>query len=284
MISQKTASIDGFITDRPQLSDAEFELFRRFIMESAGISLSPVKKSLVENRLSKRIRELKQSSFKAYYNLVMSDYSKKEAQKLIDLLTTNETYFFREPQHFDYLREQIIPEMASANNISIWCAASSTGEEPYSLAMTLADTLGVNANWNIIATDINTGVLATAQAGKYTLSEKDAIPEKLLTTYCLKGVRSQEGTILVDKSIRKHVNYGQLNLMTEWGGEYKNFDIIFIRNVMIYFDLQTRKRLVDRLANSLKKGGYLFVSHSETLHNLSSRFKLIKPSIYRRID
>ncbi len=284
MISQKIPAMDGPTFIRPQLSDAEFELFRRFIMDNAGISLSPVKKSLVENRLSKRLRDLGMNSFKNYYQRVMNDVSRNEAQTLIDLLTTNETYFFREPQHFDYLRNHIITKLSPANDISIWCAASSTGEEPYSLAMTLADTLGISAKWRIIATDINTEVLKTAVAGKYTLCEKDAIPEKLLTSYCLKGVRSQEGVILVDKSIREHIKYEQLNLMGEWGDNYKNFDIIFIRNVMIYFDLPTRKKLVNRLASSIKKDGYLFISHSETLHNLTNRFKLIQPSIYQRID
>jgi len=283
MTESTSSNNDGFYDSAPKLSDREFELYRELIYKQAGISLSPVKKSLVENRLSKRLRTLGLSSFLDYHKKVLSDVSLKEMQILVDLLTTNETYFFREDQHFDYLQKQILNKVGRSQTFNIWSAASSTGEEPYSLAMTLADSLGMQSNWQILATDINSEVLETARIGKYTLSEKDAIPSKYLRTYCLKGIRSQEGIILIDKSLRMHVRYEQLNLMGNWDPKFGGFDVVFIRNVMIYFDMETRKRLIDRIAERIKVGGCLFISHSETLHKLTDRFKLIQPSIYERV-
>lgn len=277
------ANMNDFAAMGPHLDDAEFELFRDLIYKQAGIALSPLKKSLVENRLSKRLRVLGLASFLAYHKQVLADASLKEMQVLVDLLTTNETYFFRESQHFDYLKDTILKSVGRSDGFSIWSAASSTGEEPYSLAMIMADKLGMQGNWNITGTDINTEVLSTARAGRYTLSEKDAIPAEYLRKYCLKGVRSQEGMILIDKALRMHLKYEQLNLMENWSSHISNFDIIFIRNVMIYFDTETRKRLLDKIADRVKMGGHLFISHSETLHNLTDRFKLVKPSIYIRI-
>ncbi|MDH3325428.1 MAG: SAM-dependent methyltransferase [Gammaproteobacteria bacterium] len=271
------------VAEPPSLSDKEFELFRELIYKQAGIALSPLKKSLVENRLSKRLKNLGLNSFLDYHKQVMSDPSKDEMQVLVDLLTTNETYFFREAKHFDYLKEHVLSKVGRSQGFSLWSAASSTGEEPYSLAMTLADSLGVKGNWQIIATDINTEVLNTARTGRYTLSEKDAIPSKYLHDYCLKGIRSQEGAILIDKALRSSVRYEQLNLMGNWDSYINAFDVIFIRNVMIYFDIDTRKKLLDRIADKIKMGGYLFVSHSETLHKLTDRFELVTPSIYTRV-
>jgi len=270
-------------TFTPNLSDAEFDLFRKLIMDQAGISLTPMKKSLVENRLSKRLRALNLTTYKSYHKKVISDASLKEMQILVDLLTTNETYFFREKQHFDYLKNSVLTSFGKSQKINIWCAASSSGEEPYSIAMTSADCMGITGNWNIIATDINTEVLNVAQTGKYTLCEKNAIPTHYLNDYCLKGIRSQEGSILINKAIRAKLTFSKLNLIDNWNVELSYFDIIFIRNVMIYFDTDTRIKLIDRLAERLKMGGFLFISHSETLHNLSDRFKLVQPSVYVRV-
>jgi len=267
----------------PTLSDTEFELFREMIYQQAGISLTPAKKSLVENRLSKRLRTLGLDTYLAYHKKIKRDSSEKEMQVLVDLLTTNETYFFREEQHFDYLQKTILKNVGRSQGFSVWCAASSTGEEPYSIAMVLADRLGIQGNWQITATDINSEVLTIGREGKYTLSEKDAIPDKFLRTYCLKGVRSQQGVILIDKSLRLHVRYENLNLMGNWGSNISSFDVIFIRNVMIYFDFETRKRLVNRLVDKVKLGGYLIISHSETLNKLTDRLKLVQPSIYVRV-
>jgi len=267
----------------PKLSESEFDLYRSLIFKQAGISLSPMKRSLVENRLSRRLRDLNLTSFRDYHQQILADTSMKEMQVLVDLLTTNETYFFRESQHFDFLQNEILSKVNRTQGFSLWSAASSTGEEPYSLAMTLADSLGMQGRWQIIATDINMNVLETARIGKYTLTEKDAIPDKYLKAYCLKGVRSQQGVILIDKALRMHVLYEKLNLMANWDKKFNGFDVIFIRNVMIYFNVETRMRLLERIADRIKMGGYLFVSHSETLNKLTDRFSLVQPSIYVRV-
>jgi len=267
----------------PKLTDKEFELFRDLIFQQAGISLAIGKKSLVENRLAKRIRTLNISSFIEYHKIIISDASLKEMQILIDLLTTNETYFFREAQHFNYLQQEILKNKARSMGFSVWSAASSTGEEAYSIAMVLADNLGLQSNWQIIGTDINSEVLEAARTAQYTLSEKDVIPNQFLMAYCLKGIRAQEGTILVDKKLRLHVRFEQLNLMSNWSSHIGGFDVIFLRNVMIYFNSETRKQLLDRIADRVKMNGYLFIGHSETLHNLTDRFKMISPSIYTRV-
>ena len=284
MNTEKTTSASKhFHESIPKLKDKEFNLFKDIIFQQAGISLSPLKKSLVENRLLKRIRELNLDSYSNYHHLVMNDVNNNEMQVLIDVLTTNETYFFRESAHFDYLKNTILNDVSRTQDFSVWSAASSTGEEPYSLAMVVADVLGVHGRWRITATDINSEVLKKAQSGKYMLNEKDAIPNEYLRNYCLKGIRSQEGVILIDKTIRAHVHYESANLMENWGSHIDDFDVIFIRNVMIYFNAETRKNLISRIAERLKMGGHLFISHSETLHNLSDRFKLVQPSVYVRI-
>ena len=265
------------------LSNSEFDLFRQLIYRRAGISLSPKKNTLVATRLLKRLRHYRLTSFSDYYELVTGGSQPSEMQMVIDLLTTNETYFFREHAHFEFLRDTILPQFERNRHLSIWSAACSSGEEPYTLAMLLADVLGLQGRWDITATDISSRVLAVAQRGVYPLEAAEKIPRKLLHAYCLKGTGGSDGTLLIDKRLRQKVQFRQFNLIESWSG-VQTFSLIFLRNVMIYFDFDTKCKIVDRIYHHLEPGGYLFLGHSETLFKVSSRFKLVRPAVYQRID
>lgn len=262
------------------LSEAEFGKFRDLIYAKAGIYLSPAKRSLVAGRLGKRVRHYGLASFGEYYALATVKGAHEELQTLVDLLTTNETYFFREPKHFEFLRS--VAERAKGRGpFRVWSAAASSGEEAYSAAMCLASVLGSTADWTVLGTDVSSRVLERARRGHYALPCAKRIPEPHLREYCLKGVRDQEGTFLIDPAIRRKVEFRQMNLNGTWN-ELPQFDVIFLRNVMIYFDQQTKRRLVDRLHGKLKPGGRLVIGHSETLNAVSDRFEVIRPSMYRR--
>ena len=271
----------AFNSHNYQISEKAFGLFKELIYEKAGITLSAAKRTLVVSRLSKRMRELKIISFEDYYEKVISNSS--ELQLAIDSLTTNETYFFREDKHFDFLKKNILSKTSSGNDFKVWSAASSTGEEAYSTAMVLADKFGFQSNWQIIGTDINQNVLTMARKGLYPLIESEKIPRNYLTQYCLKGMRSQSEMMLMDSKLKSHTSFEFMNLNADWPSQISNFDVVFLRNVMIYFDLPTKQRLVDKIANKIKPGGYLFIGHSETLNQVSNRFKVVQPAICQKV-
>jgi chemotaxis protein methyltransferase CheR len=266
--------------EAPAITDAEFAQFQRLIYQIAGISLADSKKVLLVGRLGKRLKALDLSSFSEYHKLVSSGNAPDERQTMVDLLTTNETYFFREEAHFDYLRQVILPQHPPGQSFDIWSAASSTGEEIYTLCMVLADELGVNASWSILGSDISTHVLAIAQRGLYWLDRTRGLPQSYLKKYCLKGVRSQEGSFLVAPELRRHTRFMQINLNTTLP-EIGKFHCIFLRNVMIYFDNDTKRKVVARLVEKLRPGGYLIVGHSESLNGINETVKPVKPTIYR---
>lgn len=260
------------------LSDKEFQQFRGMIFEIAGISMSEAKKPLVSGRLAKRIRQHGLPSYGDYFRLLMRE--RAELQVAVDLLTTNETYFFREPKHFDFLRERILPELDGRATLRIWSGACSTGEEPYSIAMTLAETLG-NRPWELVASDLSTRVLEKARAGLYPIADAEDIPRPLLAKYCLKGVGEHAGTLLIDPALRKRMRFEQINLNASLP-DLGEFEVIFLRNVMIYFDLETKRQVVRRMLPLLKPGGYFIVSHSESLNGVCDELKVVTPSIYRK--
>jgi len=262
------------------LNDREFGQFQSWLYGAAGINLSPAKKALVAGRLFKRLKHYELESYGEYFKLIMSGQREGELQVALDLLTTNETYFFREPRHFDFLRQQVLPKATPGKAFRVWSAASSSGEEPYSLAMTLAESLGTTP-WEIIGSDISSQVLAKARAGHYPMARATNLPQPLLHKYCLKGIGNQAGTFLVDRSLRSRVNFIQVNL-NEALPDLGEFDVIFLRNVMIYFDQETKIKVVARLLPRLKSGGYFIVSHSESLNGVSDAVKLVAPSIYRK--
>lgn len=266
------------IQEQLKITEKEFSRFQRFIFDKAGVTLPDGKRSLVASRLMKRLRHYGLNSFGDYYSLIDDNENENERQITIDLLTTHETYFFREDAHFSFLRDTI---KSSYRNrpVRIWSAACSTGQEPYSIAMILSDLGREDSSWDILASDISQSSLATAQRAVYTNRQMETLPQEYLARYCLKGVRTQEGHYTVNKQLRRKVNFKQINLngnLTSTG----RFDFIFLRNVMIYFDTPTKQRVVRNLIKQLNRGGYLIIGHSETLNALTSDIKNIRPSIY----
>jgi chemotaxis protein methyltransferase CheR len=262
------------------ITDAEFGRFQRFIYDAAGISLTPAKKAMVSGRLSKRLRELQLDSFMAYIELLDSGKAAREVQFAVDLLTTNETYFFREPKHFDLLGRLADEAAGRTQPFRVWSAACSTGEECYSIAMVLADRLG-EANWEIVGSDISARVVQRARFGHYPLSRAQHMPMTYMKRFCLKGTGEQQGTLLVDRELRKRVSFSLINLNTDLP-RMGLFDVIFLRNVMIYFNGDTKRQVVARVLSQLRPGGYFCIGHSESLHEINASVEQVAPSIYRK--
>lgn len=262
------------------MQKAEFEWISAFMYERTGIALHEGKQALVMGRLDKRLRSRGLSSYKDYFALLGRPGYEDETTVAIDLLTTNETYFFREPKHFEFLQKIAIPQFQKQRHIRIWSAASSSGEEAYTIAMTLAEYFP-HHDWEVIGTDISTRMVERAQRGLYPMQAAEKIPTAFLKKYCLKGREEFEDFFLMEATIRQHVHFSIANLI-EPLPEFGMFEIIFLRNVMIYFDRDTKKRLVEKISAKLRPGGYFIVSHSETLNGLDSPFKLVTPSIYQK--
>ena len=261
------------------ISTADFERFRRLLYQQSGIHLADNKQPLLIGRLGRRLRELEIDSFGEYFDMVSRPGGEVERQRMIDLLTTNETHFFREPQHFVFLREQVLPHHPAGTPFRAWSAASSTGEEAYTLAFELAEKFG-DAAWEIVGTDISHRVVAQARLGVYPIERSTEIPPALLKKYCLRGVRSQAGSMRVMAHLVQRTHFLPANLLAPLP-DIGRFDVIFLRNVMIYFDLETKRRVVENVLSRLKPGGTLFIGHAETLQNVSERVQLVKPTIYR---
>lgn len=263
------------------ITDQEFNQFKGFIYEAAGISLSSGKKALVSGRLSKRLQQCRVSSYGEYFRLLISGEAPAEMQIAVDLLTTNETYFFREQKHFAFLREQALAARKRPQAFRVWSAASSTGEEAYSIAMVLADCLP-DAPWDVIGSDISTRVLQKARTGHYPVERTKHIPQAYLKRFCLKGIDQQHGTLLIERGLRKRVQFMQVNLNVSPLPNVGLFDVIFLRNVMIYFNGDTKRQVVGRVLSLLKPGGYFCIGHSESLNDITDAVELLAPSIYRK--
>ena len=271
------------LAERADITGAEFAQFQKLIYKIAGISMADSKKVLLVGRLGRRLRHLRMNSFGEYYRHVAGGQAQGELQTMVDLLTTNETYFFREESHFEFLARSIVPAHPAGSPLNVWSAASSTGEEIYTIAFVLAEAMGVEAPWSILGSDISTNVLAVAERGLYWLERTRGLPQSHLRKYCLKGVRSQEGSFMIAPEIRRHTRFMQVNLNRDLPVLGK-FHVIFLRNVMIYFDADTKRSVVARLVEHLHPGGYLIVGHSESLNGLTSALKSVKPTIYRLPD
>lgn len=261
----------------PRLEPSIFRRFQKLLHEEAGIHLSDVKKPLVEGRLSKRLAQLDLPRFGDYLARVLGDPAEK--QVAIDLLTTNETFFFREPKHFEFLAAQVVAEWGQRSVPRVWCGACSTGEEPYTIAMVLAEAMG-HSRFEILASDISTRVLEVARKGLYPVADAQPIPSAMRKRFCLKGFGSQTGWFTLDPVLKSRVEFDLVNLNSALPA-IGEFDAIFLRNVMIYFSPQTKREVISRVLPRLKPGGYLFVSHSETLNGVTSQIPMVRPSIYR---
>jgi len=261
-----------------ELTDAEFAIFQKLIYEWAGIHMPDTKKALISSRLMKRLRHYGLKSFSEYLRIVRSEEHHAERQMMINLLTTNETYFFREERHFDWLRERAAAHDRS-QPFRVWSAACSSGQEVYSIAMTLAEVFG-ETGWQVIGTDISEQMLAQALSATYPLEMAEEIPQHLLKKYCLKGIGSEQGKFCITPMLLQNIRLQRLNLLEHRPGSFGHFDVIFLRNVMIYFDRETRKKVAETLAQSLKPGGFLVIGHAESLHGISEHLKAVKPTIY----
>ena len=266
----------------PELDWKEFLAFRQWLYDEAGIQLADVKQALVAGRLRKRVCALSMRSYRQYFDYIRhpkTNEQKLEHQTALDLLTTNETYFLREKSHFDFLQQHVLPAWQQ-RSLHCWSAASSSGEEAYTLAMLLAGKH--SGEWKITGTDLSSKVVSQAQRAVYPLQRANQIPQHWLQAYCLKGVDEYEGTFKMAPDIRSKVTFKQANLQHSQRG-IGPFDIIFLRNVMIYFDEPSKKRVLANVLERLKPDGYLIVSHTESLNGLNDRIRLLHPSIYQLI-
>jgi chemotaxis protein methyltransferase CheR len=271
-----------------ELRDIDFERISRLVYEHCGINLHDGKKELVKARLGKRLRDGAFKSFADYYRFVITPEGTDELISMIDSLSTNLTYFFREESHFTKLR-QIAPAIFAATarggrpgRIRVWSAGCSTGEEPYSLVITLREcATGKPVDIGVTATDISTRVLQAAQKGVFLQEKMRNISSGILKQYFQIGQGAWEGHCRIKKDIRDSVRFMRFNLMETPTSDFQ-FDVIFCRNVMIYFDKATQAALVKRFFNCLNAGGYFFVGHSESLTGLDHGFKYVEPSIYRK--
>ncbi len=267
-------------TSDTNLSSHSRKRIQSLFYRVSGIHLADTKEQLIINRLYSHMTSLGFKNFDDYCDHIETRDNEKDRLTTIDLLTTNETYFFREPEHFKLLRNQIFPEI-DQRPVRIWCAAASSGEEPYSIAMELMEYFGAS-QWELIASDISYRMLEKARAGLYPMQRLDCMPNQYLHKYCRKGVGNYQGMIRVNEQLRKSVHFIQHNLLNP-ADSLGQFDVIFVRNVMIYFDEPVKHRVLRNLCRQLKPGGYLITSHSESIIGKSSLIYPEKPSVYRRL-
>jgi len=270
-----------------------FASFQQLIYSESGIWLSSSKKALLCGRLARRLRALQVASLDDYHQLVAQPEQHAERLLMIEAITTNETHFFREPRHFDFLSQEMIPrwrlnaaQKKRSKTIRIWSAGCSSGEEPYSVAMLLAAGLPPGDGWEpqILATDISSRVLATACRGIYSIAKANDIPKEFLHRFMLKGIASQQGQVKVDREIQEMVQFGRINL---GHGPYPiavPFDLILCRNVLIYFDSNSKRNVVNNLAKCLSTDGLLLIGHAENLNGLTSSVRSLAPTIYCKAE
>jgi chemotaxis protein methyltransferase CheR len=263
-------------------SNADFDRVRTLIRKTAGISLNATKQNMVYSRLSRRLRTTGHGSFKSYLDDLEAGPT-REWQEFTNALTTNLTSFFREEHHFPVLAEFI--KAHPQQPVKIWCAAASTGEEPYTLAMTVAESYGNGApNAKIIATDIDTNVLDTASRGVYQADGHKGLSDQRRNRFFLRGTGANAGKMRVRPELRKLIDFAPLNLLDTEYDIPRDLDIIFCRNVLIYFDKPTQYAVLKRLASHLKVGGLLFAGHSENFSDCREIFKLRGKTVYERVD
>ncbi len=274
------------------IGDPEFEYIKDLIYKQAGIFLAPHKKIMVQSRLNTRLRSLNIASYEEYVNLLKKDqkFAAAEMQELINRLTTNKTDFFRENHHFEFLRDVFFPALEKASqsggpkSLRIWCSASSTGEEPYSLAISVYDFFQNKPGWNlkIIASDIDTAVLKTAGEGVYRSERLDPVSEALKAKHFIKTTNGEQTFYEAKAHLKALVEFKQINLLNYPFPIKEKMDIIFCRNVVIYFDKGTQKTLFQHFDEQLKPLGYLVLGHSETMFGISDRFKFLGHTIYQK--
>jgi chemotaxis protein methyltransferase CheR len=272
------------------MRDSDYDFIRELVYDRSRINLGPDKKELVSARLGKRLRETKITSISEYCRYLQGQESAEELAHLIDAISTNFTFFFREIEHFEFLKTTILPEMTRQRaekkwkSFNVWSAACASGEEPYSIAISLAEHFGPRPawDWRIEATDISHRILQRARVGVYREESISKVPPDTLRKHFQRGFGPQDGNYRVKPHILEGVTFRQLNLLEGLAPFPEPFHLIFCRNVMIYFDRATQEELVRRLAQRLVPGGYLYVGHSESLSGIKHSLETVKPAIYRR--
>jgi chemotaxis protein methyltransferase CheR len=271
-----------------RISDKEFEAIRRLVYSKFGINLTEQKKTLVVGRLQKVLRQRNFTTFEDYYDWLTSDSSGEGLDELANRISTNHTFFYREKAHFEFFAKTVLPEAAARHQVRgdkdlrIWCAGCSSGEEPYTLMMLMMEHFGTQfSQWNptLLATDISATALKKAMAGVYDADRVSQLPPNLRNKYFNKA---KDGTFLVSDAVRKKIFYRRHNLMDQTFPFKKQFDAIFCRNVMIYFDRETRNTLVAKYHHHTVEGGYLFIGHSETLGRGETKYRYVMPAVYQK--
>ncbi|MBJ6801921.1 protein-glutamate O-methyltransferase [Geomonas sp. Red259] len=278
----------GVIEHSAALSARDFGRLSRFIYDTCGIKMPDVKKTMLEARLQKRLRTLGIHSFTEYCDFLFSpEGMEKELVQMLDMVTTNKTDFFREPDHFHYLTQTVLPEWVKRHpglTLSIWSAGCSSGEEPYTLCMVLSEFALRNPGFDfrILATDISTRVLEKAKTAIYTESQVEPVPMDLKKKYLLRSKDRSSGIVRIVPELREKVRFRRLNFMDDDFGMREQLDIIFCRNVIIYFDRPTQEKLLQRFHRQMKPGAFIFMGHSETLSGLDVPLASVYPTVYRR--
>ena len=267
-----------------EFSNRDFEALRKLVKQHTGINLSDHKKEMLYSRLARRLRALNLDSFASYCKLLQTD-GEDELMQFMNSVTTNLTAFFREPHHFDFLGNVLLPELMNKNQatkkLRIWSAGCASGEEPYSIAMVVKEVMPIDWDVRILATDLDSNVLARGTQGIYDKERLNGVSEARLQRWFKKGTGLQVGKVQISPQLQEMVAFKRLNLMHIWPMRGP-LDIIFCRNVVIYFDKPTQRLLFDRFANLLAQGGHLFIGHSENLFQLTNRFRLVQQTVYTK--
>jgi len=283
-MGQATTSDISAVQSTGPLDDTDYNFLCKLVYEHSRINLGTDKRALVGARVAKRLRILKIASYHEYCRWLKTTSGEEELGHLVDVMSTNHTNFFREEKHFEWMADKQLPDW-SANHLRgetfrVWSAASSSGEEPYTLAIVLAEYFGINGGWTVDATDISTKVLAKAEKAVYETERVAPVRPELLRKYFQRGVGNWEGHFRVKDPLRQHVTFRHLNLFDDRYPFGHRFHLIFCRNVMIYFDRPTQETLIGKLSERLEPGGHLIVGHSESLSAIRHSLRQLQPTIY----
>jgi chemotaxis protein methyltransferase CheR len=266
------------------ISTRSFEAITEAFHRASGIRLGDAKRQLVIGRLQKLARDRGMDNLDQYVQSVMQDGDGEELVRVVDKLTTNETYFFREPAHFDFLGEQLdsgaLAPVGRGIDLRIWSAASSSGEEAYSISMLLADKVG-RSGWQVVGTDLSTAMVRACERALYPLDRSHHLPPSYLKQFCLRGEGNYDGHLLIKRELRSRTRFCAANLMQTLP-EIGEFDVIFLRNVLIYFDPESKQDIVQRVLQRLKPGGYLLTGHAESINGQQLGLRMLRPAIYQR--
>ena len=275
---------------KAQLSKEDFNKLSTFIYKESGIKMPPVKKIMLQSRLQKRLKELHMTSFKEYCDYVFSKEGlNNEIIHMLDVVSTNKTDFFREPVHFDFLTSTVLPDFISKKGsnklLKVWSAGCSSGEEPYTIAIVLYDFFEnyPGFDFTILGTDISTKILHNAVNAVYKEDKVEGIPLSLKRKHLLKSKDRNNPTVKIGSHLRSKVRFGRLNFMDDYYDISEYFDIVFCRNVLIYFDRETQEKVINKLCTKLNSGGYFFLGHSESIMNMNVPLRQIKPTIFQKL-